>query len=461
MQILNSMKLSKTNGTPGKLAQPFEVPLHVRALSIIIAATIPVTNTTAAAINLSNAQAVDLMTKVFGSFSLKFGEKEAETVDDSEDFATMRHMMIAATGRDFLFNGLLLKDYANGVNIAAGATVNVPVKFIRPFFVEALGVRLDEWCPWAAQINSMKLEVKRGGALSTAGLEQQTDADAVVFVDNIDADAADGWAPVMRIFKNENPGLQQDGPPGALLKVWDVNAAGANSLFGEISVLRRGDSALHDKVQVVDIVRASYLRRDQGALNLNDFGCTDLFSLPEMVDKERIPTAEGFQVKASTIPGAYGSFKTRWLHIPPVTEAYVDAFAGPNLAGGKDAAVLVNTPSLRSEKLPGNVMAVSSIAKISATHPRAALLDGHVVQRFQGAYRRTLYTSPLANAATQAASGDGAAELIAANAKERAKSVPGGRSVSRSAGPSPVTATLARAGAPEGLLNRVMGALRG
>lgn len=460
MQILNSMKLPKTNGTPGKLAQPFEVPLHTRALAIIIKATLTIANSTAGAINMNNAQAVDAMTKVFGSFSLKFGEKEAETIDDSEDFATMREMMIAATGRDFLFNGVNLKDYAAGVNVPATGSTTVEVQFVRPFFVEALGVRLDEWCPWASQINSMKLEVKRGGDFSTAGLSQSTDADAVVFVDNIDADAADGWSPVMRIFKNENPGLQQDGPAGAIFKVWDKNAAGAASLFGEISVLRKGDSPLHDKVNVSDIVRASYLRRDQAALNLNDFSCTDLFSLPEMVDKERLPTAAGFQVKASTIPGAYGSFKTRWLYIPPVTEAYVDSFAGPNLAG-KDAAVLVNTPSLRSEKLPGNIMAISSIAKIPATHPRAALLDGHAIARVHGTYKRTLYTSPLANSATNNVSGEGAEGLIVANAKERAKTIPGGREISRAAGPSRIVQEVARAASPEGMFSRVMSALRG
>lgn len=459
MRKLNGFSIGATSGVPARLQRPVDVKQHERALALIVDVVITLANSTAAAITLTNAQALDLMQKIFSSWTLAFGVKAVETVDDAKSFDDMRKLCIALTGRDMRFNGKQLRDYANtdadAIVVPAGGTAAVRVGFIRPFFFERAGARLDDWCPYASQLRHMQLVITRGGALSTAGLSQSGNADAVVFVDTVDSETADGWAPVPRMFASNDGGLIHEGPAGggALLCLYEDTAIGsAVNAALIVSVERKGDNKLQDQMEAASLVRDSNLRRDQDSVNLNTLA-TVLFELPEQVTPEKIPTASEFKLRqqAQTL----SPMQSRWIYVPAISEAIADGVIGPNLAEQNGPTKMVTAQVLNGKDIPGHVAAVSSVAAVPLDSPKADLFDGRIATKNGTA----VHYSPIANGALSGASGDHGAKLVAQAIKSRAKAIPGGRSPQRGA----ATAAMSRlvdAGAPGGLVDRVKGFFR-
>lgn len=428
MRKLNSMSLGATQGVVARLQKPLDVKPHTRALALIFDAQITVANTSGGAITLTNAQAVDLMTKFFGTINMLFGKVAQETVDDSRSFTDMRKLGIALTGRDQRFNGKELRNYAHtdsdAVVIADTESEVVRCAYIRYFYFERAGTRLDEWAPFASQLRSMSMSITRGAALSTAGLAQSGNADITVYIDEVDAEAEDGWAPVPRLYVSNDAGLIHEGPQGGgvLFDLYEDTAVGASTSLELISLERAGDTALHDTVEAPEIVRDSYIRRPQNSVNLNDYA-TELFALPESIGFDRLPTASAFRLKQA---GQYLSpMQSRWVYSPTPGAEYVSTIVAPNIYAEGGARKLVTAPAFRGQEVPGHISAVSSLLAISPSHSKADLLDGGIATA-QGYVE---HTSPVRNAAA----GSIPNALKAQVAKERAKSAPAARRPQRSA----------------------------
>jgi hypothetical protein len=439
MRKLNSFQISATQGVVGRLPKPFDVREHVRGEALVCETIVSVNNTSGGSITLTNAQALDLMRKVFGTWNLMFGSAQPETIDDAKSFDEMRKLCWALIGRDMQFNGKELRNYANtdsdAVVIANGGTVAVRMAFIRPFTYERGGARMTEWCPYASQLKDMALSFVRGGALSTAGLAQSGAADCTVYLMEVDSESADGYAPVARSYQNNDAGLNHSGPPGggALLCLYEDTAVGASTSLNLFSLERKGDVPLHDQVEGAQVVRDSYLKRDQSTANLNDLA-TVLFELPEAVDINRLPTSSEFRLKQSA--QNLSPMQSRWIYIPTVTEQYGLGVAAPNVAGrgqGAKAVKLVNSAAVRGENVPQHIASVLSLAAVDPTAPKADMLDG-IIAKPNG--QHVVHLSPIQTAALSGATGEAGAKVVAQTSKERAKSIPGYTSPQRGAAPA-------------------------
>lgn len=436
MRKLNTISISPTQGISGKLQKPFTPGRHLRSRSMNVEADVSIKNNDIAPVTLSAAQALDICTKLFGSIDMRLGNgKAVEIVDNKLTFADFRSQAIGISGRDAVrFNGVDLAVYSAGsaaaVVIAAGATASIHITLIRYFHPERLGPRGKEFCPFNSQLEEMNLEIVRGAAFATATLQQIGTADGSVYLDDFDAEAEAGWAPVIRLHKDDTGGLKQNGPDncGALVMVWEESAAGAATALRTVSLTRGKDLPIHENVEAPDVVRESSERVPIGAYDLNNvggaagLGATVLYQLPPLADLEDLRTGRDWQLSQAQLLVA--QMMSRWLYAPAMSDVYFATIVKPQFQGEKDPArALLMAAVVRGEKLPGHISGVLSLAAVEPSSPKANNNDVHVVTR-QGA---TLVPSPVLDGLAKGLDKYGKASLAA----ERAKSVAGGRSPER------------------------------
>lgn len=451
MRKLNSLSIGVATASIGRLPRPISAPKYRRTAAIIAMVSQELSNATGIDIAIDANAALLIMKNLCGAWALSFGRVAPEIIDDSLTFDELRLLGEQMVGRDQRFNGVPLKDYANGVVVPADGSVIVQFELFRPFFVEKAGTKLDEWAAWPAQLEQMSLAISRGSGAMKADVTLSAPADVTIYVDEVDAAAKDGWAPVPRLFRNEDSGLEHSGPAGGggLLALAEVSSPGDSTALGIISLLRAGDRSLHEDVEVAQIVANSFLRRDQGSDNTNTLATT-LFELPETVGLEDVPTAAEFTLKQV---GGNAHMRTRWLYVPTVTTRYAEGIAAKNITAqgdGETAHKLVTATALRGQEVPGHVSAIASIVALPVSHPRADLLDGILTSK----HGTSMHLSPVAHAAAPSMAHSPA--LLAQSISIRARSVPGARSPSRAeAGGGAPLATFAQQAAPKGLWGNI------
>lgn len=436
MRTLNSFNLGPNQSDEGQLPEPVSFPKGQIANRIRVEASIPVLNNTGGSVTLTNAQAVDLMTKYFGSWRLAFGKEKEEIVDPEVNFARMRRLCIQATGRDMLFNNKQLKDYANtdadAIVIANTATVTVKCEFIRPFIYERLGSRMNEWCPGYTQMKQLKIKIIRGGALATANLSQSGSATNVVSIDHEDGE--DRWAPVFRLKRNQTSGLEQVGPAGGLLAMWEDTAKGSLTALQIITLQREGDTDLHTAVNAGRVQRIQQLKNPIGSFDLNALDCTVIYQLEDFAEKADVPTSTGFKfIQADPY---LSPMSTDWLHVPQITDTYRDGIVADNAtsetAGAGKEVLGVVRGALMGERPTAHDAAIDAIALVTPDSPKYNLVAGRHFERGQPS--RTHIPEGIVKAvgaAVNAQSGAAAADKLASEAHSLSTFIPGATSALR------------------------------
>lgn len=449
MRKLNSITIGTVASVPAKLQRPFDTGRHLRTRAMNIELQLPVKNTGGAPYTLTAADALDIMTKVCGSFDLRIGGKRVEAVDETITFPDLRNIGIALAGRDQKFAGGDLAAYSatapNAVTIVAGATSTVRLTLVRYFYPERLGKEGKEFCPFNSQLADMLLTITRGGAFATAQLTQDGNCAGVVNLDDFDAESESGWAPIARISKNNVAGLNHDGPAdcGALFAMWEESAAGSATALTTVSLTREGDYPIHDQVEAGDLVRESSERVPLGAYDLNTtggaagVGATVLYQLPDMVGLEDLRVGAGWKFRQANLNVAQPS--TRWLYSPAMSDVYRDTIVVPQFQGQDRPPVALLSATIAGGRpsVPGHIAAVLSVAAVPPDSPKAALNDVYVVT----ARAATLVPSPVLDAAAKSLDPQGRKAL----ASERAKAIMGGRIPNRANSRATVGAAVLKA----------------
>jgi hypothetical protein len=434
MRQVNTFSIGSASGSIGKLQKPAPFPAYMKCTRIRVETVIPVKNTSGSSKTLTNAEAVGIMQNTFGSFSLSFGDRAPDKVDIARIFDRMREMALVATGRDMLFNNKELRSYANtdadAVVIAAGATVNVTVEFIRPFIFERFaGGKIQEWCPGADQMRQIDLEILRGSSFPT-NLQQDGNATATVIYDTAIGDQ-NNWVPVYRLFTNEQSGMDQSGPAfgGGLLGLWERTAVGASTSLTIVTLYREGDTAIHEQVSAARLSRDSQLLVPQGSYDPNAL-VTMVFQLEEQADLEDVPTASGWLFRQHN--NNLSPMQTVWLYVPTVTSVYVDQVIAPNVLSKGGEVKLVSAPALAGKDVPGHIAAISGVSILTPGSTKYSLVPGRRIA--DGRPPETILPDEYTAAVKQQTanlSPEKAAAKLAQESKSVGKFIPGARSVMR------------------------------
>jgi len=435
MRTENTFQMGTNNGNIAKLQRPVSFSERTRCERIRHEAVIPLKNNGAASHTLTNAEAVDLMRKFFANHTMSFGKVNEDIVDNAQEFDRCRELCIAMTGKDMLFNGKQLKDYqssdSDAVVIAAGATVNLTVEFIRPFIFERLGVRMDFWCPGTTQMRQLRVEFERGGAFiagNAAGdIVQVAVAEITTLFDTIDSDH-DKWVRLPRIYKNSEGGLSNQGPigGGALLGIWEYTAAAAATALTNFSIEREGDEPIHRNVLASRVARDTQLRNPPGVYDLSNL-VTPLFQPGEAVEIKDLPLASKVVFKMTTLD--IQPAQLAYLYAPTVDMAYVDGVSGANASDVHGSVNQVSESQVNPD-FPASHAAVAPISIIPSSSAAFAAMHGRLAVKNQPG---TTHIPELVKNQVKQATGssDTKQVTLSASAMKIAAGIPGASSAQR------------------------------
>lgn len=408
-------------------------------------ATIHCKNNTGVAADLTGAKVKAAMAAVFSIANLKFGTKALEVVDNGLAFARAREMLIKLSNGldDFIIaaaDGTYgPKKYQNVADadvvhaaVAAGATFDVVVEYVRAFEVDDLGQDAYKYCPGASQMRQVQWDWTAAPWVdATFALGAATD---VTFVaDDFEAHD-DKWVSVPRLYQQEEAGRVSHGPGGnlGLLAMWEYTSAGAATPLTVFSVERDGDSPVQDKVRASRVVRDALLEIAGGAYDLNAL-VTLLFRIPANAEPADIPTGSGFRLEQTG--SELAPPKTAWLYVPSKSAVEWDEAAGKNVEQEEETtAISASTKASRGQ--PSPVAGLEGVILARAGSSDAETLPG---RRYKTGQVPTEHIpSAVAEAAKQVASSAGGAHKAAGAI---ARALPGGTSAKR--GISSIRAALA------------------
>jgi hypothetical protein len=434
MRKLNSLTLPLAAGQIGRLpATPDMGRRKQKTVSLIVSGSVTLVNNHAAnPYNFTPADALALMRSLMGSWSMAWGRKKRETVDDKLTFDQFRLQAANINQRDQEFQGMQLLNYVGiGVDIIApaGGTMAFRFAFVRPFSVERLGALQTSWCPGRSQMDQLQISILRGAAFSTNGGNVTIapgNIDTEVYCDETPAEADDVWANVYRSHLNSTGGLKQEGPPGGtLLGVFETTTTGALTTLGLIDLKRTGDESLHESVEVKELVRDAFLREPLGGFDENNLA-TKLWQPLDALDLQSLTTAAGLELSQATL--VLNPMQTLWVYAPAVSEEYVREYAAPNIADTSGPSKLIGLAELQSSAVPGHVASVMPVAALNPGDPKANLKDGWALDK---GGNMALHLSPVQ---TQLHSAMGGNQDVALEATAlRLASIPGGRLPGRNA----------------------------
>jgi hypothetical protein len=466
MKELNSVQMGTAAGAIARLPRPVDFS-HGRGCSRLrVEATIPAKNKTAGAISYTGAEAKKAIACIFATSLLKFGDRSPDNVDVALNFERAREMCIALSGDDFVIIGSdgvpkRMRDVADAdvlfAAVAAGASVNLVVEFVRPFEVVRLGEDAYAYCPGASQMKQVQWEFVRGGTFSSSGnFSQGAAADLLFIADTFEAHE-DRWAAVPRIYQQEEAGRTSHGPkaPVGLIAMWEYTKAGAATDLTLFTVERDGDAPLFDNVRASRVIRDALYTDPTGFYDVNAL-VTALVNLPAGSERADIPCGIGFKLQQTGTE--LNPARTAWLHIPARSEADWDELVGANVRTQQGIKLL--SAAIRSGKtLPASVAALEPV-----------IIAGRESVDFEGSPGRVYATGiaptthipqAIVNAASSAvnAQPNAARSSIADRAAESiARALPGGASAIRPAATPIKTALVSRLGGVVGARRAWMGA---
>lgn len=339
MRQINTLSLGTAPGSPAILQRDVNFPEGQQATILELEIACPVKNTSGGNVTLNQDDLTDIFKTLVGNFTLKFGRQSPEIVDNAVTFDDARLLFKHLTGRDYLVEGLPLSEYdaldADGITIAAGATTTITFVFARAFVFERLGEDRNRWCPGTTQMRQMILEINRGAATLAAAtgkaLDQPSEASITIITQHVREEAEDQWSPIIRMFRKHETGQICAGPAegGAILGVFEANAAGAATALKLFTLGRKGDEPIHQAVTASRVVRQGRYDVPVGAIDLND-EVTVLYQPPERVRPEELPIGEGFFLEQHSQD--INTLKVLWVYVPEMSALRADSVVGPNAA---------------------------------------------------------------------------------------------------------------------------------
>lgn len=431
MRNLNTLSMAATSGSSIELQRPISFPEGQKCRSITLRASIPVKNTSGGGKDLTNAEVLGILRAFFAAITMKFGDRAPDVFENATDFDTFRLLHLLATGRDVYVEGGPLIDYSdtatNKLTIGAGATGTLDVVLSRPFIFERFGKHEESFCPGKSQMETLSLEVKRGGAFPT-DLEQPSAATIKVRVETTDADG-DPWVKPFRIFSMNKDGNSHDAPAeGVLLALCEATKAHASTDLTLFSLKRDGDAPIHDTIDADDVGEENAFLLPIGYEDPASL-VTVLFQVKDECDLEGLPSGKFEFVQHAT---DLSTCKLRWLILPSSTDADADA-AGAGVADKSGGLV-----KLTRDVGPGTSAKLASVAPMLLVKPDSEGYDlraGFVYG--PGAGRIATHFPPAMRAAVEAAiksqgNDDGArAAAIAQVTRTVSAQVPGATSPKR------------------------------
>lgn len=449
MRQPDTISYTPASGGSQAIKRPFAYRSGRRCRALKLKCTIPIKNTSGAPKDLTAAEigggvgvtcvnGAGLLQAAFAAIKLWFGFSVEDIQHNYETFNSLRRFYITLTGRDFIFQGAALGDYsdsaANKVTIAAGATANVILYLVLPFYVQRLQELLNFLAPGATQMRQLGLDIKCN-ASSTADLEFPSAITVQVMTDDVDDNGReDPWCPVPRIHKSTVASQDQAGPAagGGLLALTEVSAVGISTALTQVSVLRADDEPLHDNVNATEIVADSVDQVPPGDINPNLHG-TVLYQLPESCGVEDIPTSEAFGFRQASLVVAQPV--THFYYIPTVTESYADESIGKNATGqeGHDEVKAYSPLATERPSIRPSVASILPVALVKREDPRFHLVPGRIFAK--GATPTIHIPDAIRMAAGQAAGAQSnstaQAGALAGIGAKVASALPGGTSPSR------------------------------
>lgn len=442
MRTLNAFEISDAPGSPGRLPNTFDFPDKMRCSRIILDITVPVKNTRGT--DMAYISFSDCLAALIGAFSLSFGNKAKEIVDNAITFADLRRMHVLMMDREFLTqSGTYSFDtgYQSHEIWPAGATKTFRALIVRPFeFQNFSGSRIQTWCPGADQMRQMSLSIIRGGAFPT-DLAQDGPASVTVRAGTLDGDA-NGWVRPPRWEKNQDSGLEQRLPGGALLALTNTVPNGNTSTgLGLVSLGRDGDADLYTDQEADDLLTDQFERSPLGSVDPVMSGAAVLFGLESKASMADVPTASGYTVRQQT-SGA--TMMTAALIAPPTDQPWADSYVAPNLVDV--GPVKLTVPATNDTS--GHTAAVSGVSVLRAFEPSFELNPGRVYARGRPASTHIpqAVIDSVKAAVNNANSGVAPSTLASATAQV-AKRLPGGTSPQRGTA-TPLGQEVLRAMAP-------------
>lgn len=373
MRQVNTFSLGAASGAVGRLQREINFPAGQQATQLDLEIALPVRNTGGAPITLKAADLAKVFAAVVATFSLRFGKKSPEIIDNALSFGDARRFFQVLTGRDFQINGVPLATFDTevpaGIVIAAGATTIVELVFCRAFTFDRLGVERNKFCPGTTQMRQMQIEVMRGaatlGVATGLTISQPDAADVTVLAHHVREEAEDQWSPIIRWFTNAESGLESAGPndAGVILAVMETTAAGAATEIELFTLGRDGDEPIHDNVQASRVVRQGRYDLPIGAIDPNDTA-TVLYQPPERCRLEELPLGRGFYVRQAA--NYLTPMQTAWIYVPEMDRARADSYVGPNAANEMGEVKL------------SSLGAVGATAQLAAVLPVSLLRRGSI-----------------------------------------------------------------------------------